>query len=168
MEVSSICHGRVKTRYADTAGVIAPPPVLLAVALAIGFCLEAVIPMSFVGDRPTVVRLVGATLISAGAVLSAAVVRTFRAARTPVSPGRPTTRIVRTGPYRYTRNPDYLGQVLVYIGATLVANSWWPMFLAPAVLVVIHRGVVRREERYLEAKFGREYRDYTDRVPRWL
>ena len=76
--------------------------------------------------------------------------------------------MVCIGPYRYSRNPDYLGQLLVYIGATLVANSWWPIFLVPVVLVAIQRGVVQREERYLEAKFGREYRHYTDRVRRWL
>jgi protein-S-isoprenylcysteine O-methyltransferase Ste14 len=58
--------------------------------------------------------------------------------------------------------------MLVYIGATFVANAWWPMFLAPVVLAVIQRGVVQREERYLEAKFGREYHRYTDRVRRWL
>ena len=158
----------MRSPHPDTAGVIAPPPVLLAGALAIGLCLQAAIPIPFVSDRPMLVRLVGATLIAAGAVLSAAVVRTFRAARTPVSPRHPTTRMVCIGPYRYSRNPDYLGQLLVYIGATLVANSWWPIFLVPVVLVAIQRGVVQREERYLEAKFGREYRDYTDRVRRWL
>jgi len=77
-------------------------------------------------------------------------------------------RVVRTGPYRYSRNPDYVGQVLAYLGATLVANTWWPMFLAPVVIVAIQRGVVRREERYLEGKFGREYRDYSDRVPQMV
>src|SRR5262249_58742044 len=100
--------------------------------------------------------------------ISAWRVQAFRAASTPVSPGRPTTRLVHIGPYRYSRNPDYLGQILVYIGASLAANTWWPLFLSPLVLVAIQRGVVRREERYLEAKFGREYRDYMDRVPRWL
>lgn len=85
-----------------------------------------------------------------------------------MSPGRATKRIVRTGPYRYSRNPDYLGQIVVYVGATLVTNTWWPMFLAPFVLVTIQHRVVQREERHLEAKCGREYRDYTARVPRWL
>ena len=134
----------------------------------LGFLLHAALPISFVTDLRTLIRLVGATLIAFGAGVSAAVVRAFRAAPTPVSPRLPTTRIVRTGPYRYSRNPDYVGQVFVYIGATLVANTWWPMFLAPFVLAAIHRGVVQREERYLEAKFGIEYLNYKARVPRWL
>jgi protein-S-isoprenylcysteine O-methyltransferase Ste14 len=160
--------GQVKTPDPAIARVIAPPPVLLAGTLAIGLLLHLVIPISFVSDRRTLILLVGATLIAAGAALSAAVVRAFRAAKTPVSPGRPTTCMVSTGPYRYSRNPDYVGQMLMYIGATFAANTWWPMFLAPVVLLVIKRGVVQREERYLEAKFGREYRHYANRVRRWL
>src|SRR5262245_39667181 len=136
--------GHVTSPHPDTADVIAPPPVVLAIALAIGFCLQAIVPMSFTSNRSTLIGLVGATLSTAGGVRSAAVWWRFRAGRTPVSPGRPTTRVVRTGPYRYSRNPDYIGQLLVYIGATLVANTWWPIFLAPVVLLVIQR-VVQRE-----------------------
>ena len=85
-----------------------------------------------------------------------------------MSPYRETTRFVCTGPYRYTRNPDYIGQTLIYGGIAMGANSWWPLFLLPPALLVIQYGVIRREERYLEAKFSQEYRDYTARVPRWL
>src|SRR5262249_343114 len=152
----------------DTAGVIAAPPVMLGAALVVGTLLHAAMPISVVSDQRALVRLVGGALIGIGAAASAWVVHAFRAALTPVSPGRPTTRLVHVGPYRYSRNPDCLGQILVYSGAALVVNTWWPMFLLPLVLVAIQRGVVRREERYLEAKFGREYRDYMDRVPRWL
>jgi protein-S-isoprenylcysteine O-methyltransferase Ste14 len=137
----------VNTSHLDNAGVIAPPPVLLAVVLALAFSLHAVIPISFVSSQRTLIGLVGAMLIAAGVALSAAVVQVFRAAKTEVSPRRPTTRMVRTGPYRYSRNPDYLGQMLVYLGVTLVANMWWPIFLAPFALVAIQHGVVHREER---------------------
>ena len=141
---------------------------MLGAALLVGTLLHASMPISVVSGQRALIRLVGGALIAIGAALSAWVVQTFRAAPTPVSPGRPTTRLVHIGPYRYSRNPDYLGQILVYVGATLVANTWWPLFLLPLVLIAIQRGVVRREERYLEAKFGREYRDYMDRVHRWL
>jgi protein-S-isoprenylcysteine O-methyltransferase Ste14 len=56
----------------------------------------------------------------------------------------------------------------MYAGIALVAKSWWPLVLLPLVLILVQRGVVRREERYLEAKFGQEYRNYLERVPRWL
>jgi protein-S-isoprenylcysteine O-methyltransferase Ste14 len=115
-----------------------------------------------------VLRLAGVALIALGLLLSIAVVRAFGRVGTPVPPYRPTTHFVTTGPYRYTRNPDYIGQTLTYVGIAIVANSWWPLFLLPLVLLVVQRGVVRREERYLEVKFGQEYRDYMARVPRWL
>ena len=58
--------------------------------------------------------------------------------------------------------------MMIYLGAAVAAGTWWPFLLLPLLLVAIQRGVVRREERYLEAKFGQEYRDYKARVPRWL
>jgi protein-S-isoprenylcysteine O-methyltransferase Ste14 len=94
--------------------------------------------------------------------------RLFGAAGTPVPPYRPTARLVFSGPYRYSRNPDYIGQALVYVGVALVANSWWPLFILPVVVFVVQRFVIEREERYLEAKFGQEYREYRARVRRWL
>jgi protein-S-isoprenylcysteine O-methyltransferase Ste14 len=96
------------------------------------------------------------------------VVLTFRRALTPVSPRRQTTRLVCHGPYRYTRNPDYIGQLALYIGLALALNSLWPLIGLPMLLALIHWGVVLREERYLESKFGQEYREYTARVRRWL
>jgi protein-S-isoprenylcysteine O-methyltransferase Ste14 len=87
---------------------------------------------------------------------------------TNVIPNQPTLAIVTDGPFRYTRNPLYIGATLAYTGLALIFNSFWPLLLLPALLMVIHWGVVRREERYLEAKFGTLYLAYKDRVPRWL
>ena len=152
----------------DTAGVIAPPPLLYVGALTVALLLNVFTPMSFASCCRLLLWLTGAALIALGLMLSAAVVWTFRRSRTPVSPRRPTTGIVRAGPYRYSRNPDYVGQMMIYLGAAVAAGSWWPFLLLPLLMVGIQRGVVRREERYLEARFGQEYRDYKARVPRWV
>ena len=155
-------------RRRDTAGVIAAPPLLFGAALIVALSLHTIHPIHIASSSAGTRRLVGAALIVPGLLLSIAVVRAFGRVGTPVPPYRPTTHFVTTGPYRYTRNPDYIGQTLTYAGIAVVANSWWPLFLLPLVLLVVQRGVVRREERYLEAKFGQEYRDYTARVARWL
>jgi len=155
-------------RRRDTPGVIAAPPVLFGAALVIGLSLHAIAPLRLAPPARGILRVAGISLIVIGALLSAAVVHAFRSAGTNVSPYREATRFVSSGPYRYTRNPDYIGQTLLYGGIAVLANSWWPLLLLPLALLVIQRGVVRREEQYLEAKFGREYRDYTARVPRWL
>jgi protein-S-isoprenylcysteine O-methyltransferase Ste14 len=152
----------------DTAGVLAPPPVLYATGLVIGLVLHTLHPIHIASSSGSVVRGAGFVLMALGLLLSASVMRVFGAAGTPVPPYRPTARLVFSGPYRYSRNPDYLGQALLYVGIALVANSWWPLFILPVVLFVVQRFVIEREERYLEAKFGEEYREYKARVRRWL
>ncbi len=155
-------------RRRDRAGVIAAPPILFGAALILGLSLHAIAPVRIAPLPGGTPRLTGVALIVIGLLFSVAVMRAFRSAGTHVSPYRETTRLVCAGPYRHTRNPDYIGQTLMYGGIALVANSWWPLFLLPPTLLLIHYGVIRREERYLEAKFGQEYRDYRARVPRWL
>ena len=92
----------------------------------------------------------------------------MRRAQTPVDPYSPSTAIVVEGPYRYTRNPLYLALTLFYLALASIVNSVWPLLLLPLVLLVIQRGVIAREERYLEQKFGEQYLRYKSRVRRWL
>ncbi len=157
-----------EARRRDTAGVIAPPPVLFGAALIVALLLHTVRHWRIALPPSVMLRAAGVALIVIGLLLSIGVMRAFGNAGTAVPPYRPTTRLVSTGLYRYTRNPDYIGQTLVYVGIALLANSWWPLVLLPLVLLVLHFGVIRREERYLEEKFGQEYRDYMARVSRWL
>ena len=81
---------------------------------------------------------------------------------------KPTMSIVTAGPFRFTRNPLYLGVTLIYCGLALVSNTWWGFVLLVPVLLLIHFGVVAREERYLERKFGDSYRQYRASVRRYL
>lgn len=146
--------------------MVAPPPVLFGAALLLACALHWLDPFII---APRIYLVFPAiVLIAAGLSLSAAILRAFRIAGTPVAPRHGSTRLVLTGLYRYSRNPDYIGQALAYIGIALAMNSWWPLILLPAILPTIHYGVVQREERYLEAKFGDDYRRYKARVPRWL
>jgi protein-S-isoprenylcysteine O-methyltransferase Ste14 len=85
-----------------------------------------------------------------------------------VDPREPTTAVVTDGPYRFTRNPLYLSMTLIYVGITALANALAPVLLLPVVLQVMSRGVIEREEHYLERKFGAEYLSYKARVRRWL
>lgn len=94
--------------------------------------------------------------------------RTLRAAGTPVAGNRPTTAIVKVGPYRFSRNPIYLAFSLFQTGIALgVADAWIFITLVPAVSVM-SLVVIPREERYLEARFGTEYTSYKAGVRRWL
>ena len=150
----------------DISGVIAPPPLIFLAGLAVGFGLQALLPNT---SLPGAVRWVlGAVLLLAGVALLFSFERAFHQKGTAANPWRPTTAIATDGPYRLTRNPAYVGMALVYIGIALLADALWVLLPLPIVLLIIDLGVIAREERYLERKFGQEYLDYKGRVRRWI
>jgi protein-S-isoprenylcysteine O-methyltransferase Ste14 len=95
-------------------------------------------------------------------------VRKFWQAETSLVPGEPSTVLVDVGPYSFTRNPIYISFVIFYFGLAIMLTTAWMLVLLIPVLIVLQRGVVEREEAYLQAKFGEAYRKYQARVPRWL
>lgn len=150
----------------DTAGVIAPPPLIYLGAVVIGLVLSALVPAPIL-PRGLGYGL-GAALIVTAVSLLVWGVRVMRLAGTSEKTSRPTTALVTTGPFRLSRNPLYISLTLCYVGVALTAQSLWSLLLLPAVLVVMQGGVIYREERYLERKFGADYVRYKARVRRWI
>jgi protein-S-isoprenylcysteine O-methyltransferase Ste14 len=93
---------------------------------------------------------------------------TMRHAGTTDSPYEPVSHLVTVGPFHYTRNPAYLSMTMIYTAIATLANAFWAMVLLPVALLATQRGVIEREERYLEGKFGEEYLNYKARVRRWF
>jgi protein-S-isoprenylcysteine O-methyltransferase Ste14 len=149
-----------------TAGVLVPPPLLFGGVLALGLILGR--GTSSDARGAAFARLVGGASVVSGAALGAAAILTLRRAGTALSPYRPSTALATGGPFRLTRNPAYVGATAIYIGIALRARSLPALALLPVVLAVLDRGVVDREERYLERRFGAAYRTYRDAVPRWF
>jgi len=114
------------------------------------------------------VRLGSVVVVVSSGVLAMAANKTMKRAGTNVLPNRPALTIVSSGPFRFTRNPIYVANAVVYLGLALILNTLWPIFLFVPMLIVLDWGIIRREERYLEAKFGETYLDYKRRVRRWL
>ena len=150
----------------DNPGVVAPPPLIYAGALALGLVANKLYPMAFLPRA--VSRVLGLPLIFGGLAIGLLGFREMRRAETNVDPYKPATAIVTEGPYRYTRNPLYVGMTLVYSGITALFNAFPAAMLLPLALAVMRGGVIEREERYLERKFGDEYLAYKARVRRWL
>jgi protein-S-isoprenylcysteine O-methyltransferase Ste14 len=150
----------------DNAGVIAPPPLLFAGFLAVGFALDAMWATRALGSPGR--YWIGGVAILLGALLMAAGVARFNRAGTNIPPHKPTTALVTDGPYRYSRNPLYVSLLLVYCGIGLIADNLWILGLGVPLVLVIRYGVIAREERYLERRFGRAYLDYKASVRRWL
>jgi len=157
------------TEPRDTAGVIAPPPLIALAVVVVGVLLDWLLPayvlqllLSF-PERVTI----GAILIAAGGALAIPAVLAFRSARTHVEPWKPATALVTDGIFRWLRNPMYVGLGLLVAGfAIAIASDWTVVMLLPGA-AILHVGVVKREERYLEAKFGNTYRAYKAQVPRY-
>jgi protein-S-isoprenylcysteine O-methyltransferase Ste14 len=152
---------------ADTAHVIIRPPLAWGLAVIAGLALDWLLPLPFLPDDLQKGFLGASLFVLALALLAWAIV-TMTGAGSNVPTNRPTTTIVESGPYRFTRNPIYLGMVLGLIGLGIAFNSLWLLIALLPFALVIRYGVVAREEAYLERKFGDVYRGYRSRVRRWL
>ena len=150
----------------DKAGVVAPPPLIYVGALVFGLLLNRRFPVRFLPR--TMARGLGWALLGAGALLLGWFERAMRQADTPTSPYKPVSHVATGGPFRYTRNPGYLSMAMIYAGIAARTNALWAILVLPVALLVIQRGVIEREERYLERKFGEEYLRYKTTVRRWI
>ena len=150
----------------DTAGVLVFPPYLFGAAMVLGFLLDRAHPMPMMPRLAA--RAVGVLLFVTGIALASAAQAAMRRVGTNVRPDQPTTAIAVDGPFRYSRNPIYVAGLIVTLGVAVFANALAGVVLLLPVALVLHYGVVKREERYLEAKFGDVYRAYRSRVRRWL
>jgi protein-S-isoprenylcysteine O-methyltransferase Ste14 len=145
---------------------IARPPLVYLGSIALGVILHFIWPVALLPR--SVSPLVGALVALLAIGLFVFAVRTFRAAGTPVPGNLPTTTIVRTGPYRFSRNPIYLAFSLLQLGIALWVNSLWLVVTLLAAVGVMSFVVIPREERYLEARFPFEYPSYKASVRRWF
>lgn len=154
------------TRSPDSPGVVVFPPVLFVATLVAGLILHCLRPVAVL--PALVARLVGIVVLVASGLLVRSAGAAMRRAGTDPRPDHPSLAIVTDGPFRFTRNPMYVGTTGLYVAVGLLVNALWPLVLVLPMLAVLHWGVVRREERYLEGKFGEPYRLYRLRVHRWV
>lgn len=148
----------------DVPGVIAPPPLIVLFSICIGATLDAFVPL----PPPNVLRWPGAALLVAGLALAIWAARRFRAVGTPAPPWKESRALALDGPYRFTRNPMYLGMLLFQAGLAMALRDGWMLLLTAATFMALHCGVVLREEAYLRRKFGGEYEALLARTRRWI
>jgi len=160
-------HGGAASAEQDVANLgLVRPPLIYLTSLILGAVIHLVMPLPFLPGKlavPLGVPLVAVAI----ALFSYSVVR-FRTAGTPVPARKPTTVIVRTGPYRFSRNPIYLAFSVFQLGIAIWVNSVWLLATLVAAVALTNYVVIRREEQYLERKFGAHYLDYKASVRRWL
>jgi protein-S-isoprenylcysteine O-methyltransferase Ste14 len=153
----------------DRPNVVVFPPLVPIAMLVLALALQWLAPLGLlIGIGQSWRIAVGAAIAAAGVLVTARGGYALRRRGSNVSPQRPAVALATGGIYRWTRNPMYVGGLIALAGIALVfALDWLPLVMAPAALL-LHFGIVRREEQYLEGKFGDEYRRYRAFVPRYL
>jgi len=152
----------------DNPGVIFPPPLLFLGALAVGLGLDTWLPLTGDWPRHEIANAIAFGLGAGGVVLMGWMIATFARVGTPVPTYKTPRAIATGGPFSFTRNPAYVGMALIYVAVALGFGRAWTWVLLLPLLMIVRYGVIGREERYLERKFGDEYRAYRARVRRWI
>ncbi|HET9888443.1 MAG TPA: isoprenylcysteine carboxylmethyltransferase family protein [bacterium] len=150
----------------DHPGVIALPPLLFLGFLAAGVVLNLLRPLAISASNG--LRIAGGVLVLGGLSLAVWGRKTMTRTGTNVNPRQPATALVVTGPFRYMRNPLYVAMFVMYIGLALLINTAWMILLLAILFPLMHWGVVLREERYLDRKFGEAYSRYCAVTRRWI
>lgn len=150
----------------DHAQVILPPPLVFLGYLVSALVVQWIVRFPF--PWPVPLRVLGGVLLIAGFVLDVTAIREMRRLHTTPDIGKPVATLVTTGPYRFTRNPIYLGFLLIYLGFTLLAGTLWGIILSPFLIGTITHWVIHVEEDYLDEKFEGEYAAYRSRVRQWI
>ena len=151
------------------AGTFTRPPFLYLGCLLLGLALDRVLPLPLILPEAALIRwTMGGGLILIGVTIMATGIRNFSSAATPVPSNQPVRALVTTGIHGWSRNPIYVGMLLLYAGIGIAACSPWVLTLMLPLILILRYGVVAREEAYLERRFGDAYRDYIARVRRWL
>jgi protein-S-isoprenylcysteine O-methyltransferase Ste14 len=157
----------MKTAQRQSAGVIAPPPLLYVSALVLAFVVHAATPKPIPLPTPTL-RVFGFVLLLLSGTFARWAFVAMKKTGTSASPRKPSVALATDGPFRLSRNPVYVAMTGLYLAIALLGNSLWPFFLLIPLLLIMHWGVVLREERYLTQQFGEAYLAYKSRTRRWL
>lgn len=153
----------------ETAGVIAPPPLIALAVLVLGVAFDWLWPLPLLRNLlglPARLAL-GGLAVALGLGIAMVAERTFHRIGTHALPWKPALQLASSGIYAHTRNPMYLGLGLFVAGLGVALGSVWTLLMLVPGALVLHHGVVLREERYLEKKFGNDYRRFKTAVPRY-
>jgi len=150
----------------DHAQVMVPPPLVFLGYLIGALILNWIVP--FPAPWTLVLRVTGGLMVIAGFLLAGSAISQMRKVHTSPDPRQPVHTLVTHGPYRFTRNPIYLGFFLIYLGFTLLTGMLWGLIASPFLILTITNAVIHFEEDYLEERFKDQYASYKFRVRRWL
>lgn len=146
----------------DTPRVLVPPPLIFGALLVAGLTIDTHL------HEFGFLQGLGIFFFAGALVLVGAALNLFRRERTRPEPWQPASALVVNGIYRFTRNPMYLGMAMAALAVAIFCQSFSGVALTLVAVLIIDRFVIRREEAYLQRRFGDEYLSYNQQVRRWL
>jgi len=130
--------------------------------------MQKIIPITDILFHRTVIKIIGAIFIIAALYFSVRSLRQFFLTKNTLILIKPASSLQITGIYGITRNPMYVGLAILYLGITCLVGNWWNVILFPLLFIIVQEYIIKREEKYLELEFGKEYNEYKKTVRRWL
>lgn len=152
----------------DSPGIYFPPPLIYAVIFLAAIFIQKKI---FINDhffKSRMAPVIGVLFFLLAAYYCVRSMNQFIQTKNTIIPNKPAESLQTTGIYHSTRNPMYLGLMMVYLGLSCLIGNWWNIILFPLLLLIIQEYIIKKEEKYLVRKFGQQYIDYSHRVRRWL
>lgn len=156
----------MKEKTSDNAGVLTIPPLIYIAGFILGLAIHFFYPLKLLPESNKLWVAIPFMLMSLPIVIFA--VLDLKTAETSMDVRTPTTSVVTTGIYKLSRNPMYLALLLLYSGIGFWINSFWILIMLVPVIILVNLGIIKREEEYLEQKFGDEYLQYKSKVRRWV
>lgn len=149
-------------------GVYIPPPLFYVLSFIAAFVIQKKITIPSQLFQTKAIKVTGVLLLISALFFLVSSLRQFFRTNNTVILIKPATSLQTTGIYAITRNPMYVGLAIVYLGITCFIGNWWNIIFFPLLILIVQEYVIKREEKYLEAEFGKQYNEYKNKVRRWL
>ncbi len=152
----------------DSPGVAIPPPLFYGISFLLSILLQKFVPVDFTVFRGTPLTIVGIVIIGTSLIFSVPALLRFIKTKNTVITIKPANSLQTSGIYSVTRNPMYVGLLLLYLGLALLTGNWWTLILAPLLVLIVTQKIIKPEEQYLLRAFGEPYVSYKEKVRRWI
>ncbi|MEO3385671.1 isoprenylcysteine carboxylmethyltransferase family protein [Mesorhizobium sp. CAU 1741] len=157
------------TTLQDRPNTLPWPPIIYIAAVALAIIAHWLAPLPWLPlQLAEFLFAVGWILVAGALFIDISAMRTLARAKTTIMPHHASDHLVTNGPFSFSRNPIYLGNTMLMIGVGLIGGILWFILLAPIAAFITQKLAIEREERHLEMRFGKKYRDYTKKVRRWI
>lgn len=152
----------------DSPKVYIPPPLLYVATFLLAVLIQKFLPLGIDFFHSTTSKIIGSVIILVGLFFNFPALRQFFNTKNTLVTIKPANSLQTTGIYSVSRNPMYISLMLFYIGLSFIIGNWWNFILLPFLFILIQEYVIKREERYLDRRFGQQYLDYKSKIRRWL